>query len=68
MQNSDCFDQRNGGRGRGGWRGGGRDEKVFIVMITGINWTFQHISHQKNIFLLYGIDTHEPNPFVIEIV
>ena len=48
--------------------GGERDEKVFIVMITGINWTFQHISHQKNIFLLYGIDTHEPNPFVLEIV
>ena len=39
MPNSDCLDQRNGGRGRGGWRGGGgrRDEKVFIVKITGIN-------------------------------
>ena len=35
MPNSDCLDQRNGGRGRDG--GGGRDEKVFIVMITGIN-------------------------------
>lgn len=34
MPNSDCLDQRNGGRGRGG---GGGDEKVFIVMITGIN-------------------------------
>ena len=34
MPNSDCLDKRNGGRGRGG---GGGDEKVFIVMITGIN-------------------------------
>ena len=67
MPNSDCLDQRNGGRGRGGWRGGG-DEKVFIVKITGINYTFQHISHRKNIFLLYSIDTHEPNSFVLEIV
>ena len=54
--------------GEGEVDGGGGDEKVFIVKITGINYTFQHISHRKNIFLLYSIDTHEPNSFVLEIV
>ena len=41
MPNSDCLDQRNGEREREREREGERerwrDEKVFIVMITGIN-------------------------------
>ena len=43
MPNSDCLDQRNGERERErerereGERERWRDEKVFIVMITGIN-------------------------------